>query len=96
MLAARLGAFGHVANGYALALEVLSPLALLHRYPRVVILTGLFTLQISIYLTLGVFFKTFFALFAMCVPWLSLSRQLRQAALRAWSSLVPSDASRSV
>jgi hypothetical protein len=64
-----LGEIGKLGNWFALALEVFSPVAFLHRYARFVVLGGLFVLQISIYLTLGVFFDNFFALFAMCVPW---------------------------
>jgi hypothetical protein len=54
----------------ALALEVLSPLALLHRWARAIIVPGLLLLQLGIWLLMGVLFDEFFVLFAICIPWL--------------------------
>jgi len=61
-----------VMGCFALALEVLCPLALVSRWARLFVVGGLFSLQFGIWLTLGVFFQGFFALFAICIPWLEL------------------------
>lgn len=82
---AALGTVGKLANWFALGLEALSPLAFFHRYARAALLGGLFTLQVGIYLTLGIFFDNFFALFALCVPWGVAYHALRERAL-AWRS----------
>lgn len=62
----------------ALALEVLSPLALLHRWARAIILVGLLFLQLGIWLFMGVLFDEFFGLFAICFPLLPAWDWVRQ------------------
>jgi hypothetical protein len=68
-----------VMGVFALCLEVLAPLALFYRPARLVVVGGLFSLQFGIWLTLGVFFHGFFALFAVCIPWLSWLDRAREA-----------------
>jgi hypothetical protein len=53
----------------ALALETFSPLALLSRQLYRVIVPGLFVLQVSIWLTLGVYFRPMLPLFVCLLPW---------------------------
>jgi hypothetical protein len=71
----------HVFLGvFALALEVCSPLALVNRYAKLFVVISLFSLQLGIWLTLGVFFENFFALFLVCIPWLELPVLARRLA----------------
>jgi len=79
---AEAGPAHQVMGAFALALEVFSPLALLLRSARGVIVGGLFLLQLGIWLTLGVFFEGFFALFALCVPWREVWGSARRALAR--------------
>lgn len=76
---AEAGPAHQIMGTLALGLELLSPLALVWRPARLVVVPGLFLLQLGIWLTLGVFFDGFFALFAMCVPWLELWDWMRGA-----------------
>jgi hypothetical protein len=66
------GSAHKVLGLFALALEVGSPLAFVHRYARLFVVGGLFSLQLGIWLTLGVFFENFFALFLVAIPWFEL------------------------
>ena len=47
----------HVFAGAAMVIEFLSPLALLHRYPRFFFGVGLCSMRISIYLMMGIYFE---------------------------------------
>lgn len=76
---AEAGPAHQVMGAFALALELFCPLALISRPGRVAIVGGLFLLQLGIWLTLGVFFEGFFALFAICIPWLELWDFVRRA-----------------
>jgi hypothetical protein len=53
----------------ALSLETFAPLALLSRQLYRVIVPGLFVLQVSIWLTLGVYFRPMLPLFVCLLPW---------------------------
>lgn len=66
------GIFHKIGGTLALSLEVLAPLAFVHRWPRAIIVLGLFGLQVGIWLTMGVFFSNGFALFLMCLAPLGL------------------------
>jgi hypothetical protein len=75
---------------FALALEVGAPLAFVHRYARLVVVVGLFSLQLGIWLTLGVFFENFFALFLVAIPWFELVPKALAARVSAWRAAAPS------
>ncbi len=66
----------HVLAGGALALELGAPLALLSRRLRPVIALALATMQLGIWLAMGVFFNAFFAAFLFFGPWEWLARRL--------------------
>lgn len=53
----------------ALCLELAAPLALLGKWPRRLILPGLFSLQVGIWLLLGVRFSAMLPLFLCMLPW---------------------------
>ena len=60
---------GQVLSVGALALELLSPLALFSRRARIVIVPCLFFMQIGFAVTMRATFRTFFLTYAFWIPW---------------------------
>jgi len=82
----------HWFAGAAMATELFSPLALFHRYLRVVFGSGLCAMQIGIYLMMGILFDyPIYMILAFWIPWGSIvdfgfARLQRQATVARWTA----------